>query len=165
MCIKNLCRSIILIGLTFTLLLGIFTDNVIAASEPNLSGSDIQQLNAQLGENEITQSISKDLPSLQLGDDASDGAQDAVLLLQKLLAGLNKLDKDLVNGTFSDQTKEALKDYQKSNDITDDGTVDKNTWSKLGDDVLSRINALSSQISLDRHRISGPSFSSCPPCP
>ena len=154
MYIKNLWRSIILIVLTFTLLLGTFTDHVMAANEPKSSGSDIQELNTPLGENEGKQSTSKNLPSLQLGDGASNGSQYAVFLLQKHLAGLGQLEKDSVNGEFSDKTEEAVKNYQKVRSITPDGKVDKNTWSKLGDDILS-MSALNGTSKNDQHTLSG----------
>jgi peptidoglycan hydrolase-like protein with peptidoglycan-binding domain len=134
MSIKNICRSIILIGLTFTLLLGIFTDNVMAANEINFISSNIEGSNTLLGKNESTQSTFKSLPSLQLGDGSSNGAEDAVLFLQKLLVGLGRLEKNSVTGNFSEETEKAVKNYQKDKGIEQDGKVDKNTWSKLGHD-------------------------------
>ena len=136
MYVQNLYRSIILLILTFTLLLGIFTNNVMAANEPTLSSSDVQQLNAKSDKSEIAKLISKALPSLQLGDGASNEVKDAVFLLQELLVRLDRIDRNFVNGEFSDKTEEAVKNYQKDKSITQDGVVGKNTWSKLGDDIV-----------------------------
>jgi peptidoglycan hydrolase-like protein with peptidoglycan-binding domain len=130
MYIKNFCRSIIVIGLTFILMLGVFTDNVMAANEIQ----EIQELKTLLVKDESTQSTFKSLPSLQLGDGANNGAQDSVLLVQKLLVGLGHLEEDAVTGNFTEKTEKAVKNYQKDKGITQSGKVDITTWSKLGHD-------------------------------
>jgi peptidoglycan hydrolase-like protein with peptidoglycan-binding domain len=132
--LKNISRSIIVIGLTFTLMLGMFTDNVMAASKIDFTNSSIQELNTSSVQEKITKSTFKSLPSLQLGDGAINGAEDSVLFLQKLLFGLGRIEKDAVTGIFSATTEEAVKAYQKDKGIEQDGKVGKDTWSKLGYD-------------------------------
>ena len=53
-----------------------------------------------------------------------------VLLVQKILRA-DGYYKGSLDGDFGGNTKKAVKEYQKSHNLTADGVVGKNTWSKV----------------------------------
>ena len=64
------------------------------------------------------------LPPLQIGDSG-----DAVILVQKLLRALRfNLS---VTGSFNDETKKRVTEFQRNNNLTADGVVGANTWREL----------------------------------
>ena len=72
---------------------------------------------------------------LSEGDEGSD-----VALLQKKLHDLSFYEDD-IDGIYGPATKEAVKDFQFSNDLTVDGIVGPGTYGELpGDELLSRIS-------------------------
>ena len=66
----------------------------------------------------------KPLPQLEIGDSG-----DAVILVQKLLRSLRfNLS---VTGSFNDETKKRIAEFQRNNNLTPDGVVGTNTWREL----------------------------------
>ncbi len=75
----------------------------------------------QILKNTRYQQITKVLPTIRQG---AENVPNSVILLQRRL-GISQ------SGTFGDITTQAVKNFQKSNGLTVDGVVGKNTWSVL----------------------------------
>ena len=64
--------------------------------------------------------------TIKLGD-----AGDDVKRLQRVFARMKVLAPDDVDGVFSPQTENAVKDFQQSNGLVVDGVVGPITWSHV----------------------------------
>lgn len=76
-----------------------------------------------LNQNSVLLAV-KTLPQLQQGDSG-----DAVILMQKLLRYLGK--KLAVTGSFNDETRNRVTEFQRTNRLVADGVVGDRTWSEL----------------------------------
>lgn len=81
----------------------------------------------------------------------SKGAQ--VSLLQKLLAAAGLLPTEKVTGTYGDQTKAAVADFQKQHELV--GTLDDPAAGRVGPVTLGVIQSLQLKNALARVRASG----------
>ncbi|MEA5595437.1 peptidoglycan-binding domain-containing protein [Rivularia sp. UHCC 0363] len=65
---------------------------------------------------------------------------EAVRFLHQLLLSLNLLDNQDFDAEFNSATEQAVRTFQGNNNLTVDGTVGRQTWSRLIDQIGTLCN-------------------------
>lgn len=71
------------------------------------------------------------LPLTKIGDSG-----ESVRLIQKLLILFDELSDQYYNAYFGEETRQAVKRFQRRHDLHDDGDVGNETWHKLTDALV-----------------------------